>query len=455
MVAALLWPLPKLLTTGDSSAVLLANGTFYGVAPSALLSRAFDRYAKLLPSSCGDVHNSASILTGFEVRVDDSVAPGPAEFMDESYELDVPAQGAVQVRAATQWGVLRALETFSQMATSCTVQNLPVKIVDAPRFTHRGIMLDLARVWWPADTLASVLEAMAHSKLNVLHLHLTDSESFMFESLAVPQLNRAAYRQPSCSGQGGGAGGAPCLYPQAMLRRLVADAADRGIRVVPEFDMPGHAESWGVGVPEIVLNCTGNPWSPPSAGLPHVYLDPLHDETWRVVGAVLAEAASIFPDARLHLGADEVYWRCYNNSAAARAAIVAAGRQLDDDGLKWLLRAYLAKAQGVVRALGRRSSVWNEAFGIYGPGNYGFHLGGGEQQRDYSINTELEPGTAVQHWWGGHGSWYDTTTGRVNSANASAVVEHGHFYINSEGWYLIPPHLPRHLPLQVPPSPPA
>ena len=61
----------------------------------------------------------------------------------------------------------------------------------------------------------------------------------------------------------------------------------------------------------------------------------------------------------------------------------------------------------------------------------------------------------MQHWWGGHGSWYDTTTGRVNSANASAVVEHGHFYINSEGWYLIPPHLPRHLPLHVPPSPPA
>lgn len=431
---AMLWPLPQMLTTGDASAELVANASssFFGAAPTALLARAFGRYAKLLPR-CGSLPG-AGVVSRFELQVGDPEAPGPAEFMDESYELDVPTHGVVLARAATQWGALRALETFSQIAVNCSLEGLPVRVVDAPRFTHRGIMLDLARVWWPSAVLSGVLDAMAHSKLNVLHLHLTDSESFMFESVAHPQLNRAAYRQPSCSGPG--ADGEPCLYRQAMLRQLVADATDRGVRVVPEFDMPGHSRSWGVGLPELVINCTGNPWSPPSAGQPHLYLDPLRNETWRVVGDLLAEAAAIFPDERMHLGADEVYWRCYNNSAAAQAAIVGAGRALDDDGLKWLVRAYLSRAQALVRSLGRRSSVWNEAFDIYGPGNHGFALGGGPFERTYSINTELEPGTAVQHWWGGFGSWYDTTTGRVDAANASAVIQHGHFYLNSEGWYL-------------------
>ena len=169
--------------------------------------------------------------------------------MDESYTILVPSQGTVVAKASTQWGALRALETFSQLAASCTLRDTPLRVADAPRFTHRGILLDLARRFWPADALFGVMDAMAHSKLNALHLHLTDAESFMFESLAYPALNRAAFRQPSCTAATtpphvGGAGGEPCLYKQSMLRDLVVAASDRGIRIIPEFDMPGHAGSW-------------------------------------------------------------------------------------------------------------------------------------------------------------------------------------------------------------------
>ena len=436
--AALLWPLPSSNTFGSGVSVLAgsANASFFGAAPSALLERAFERYAKLLPPSC-DGPPGVATISGFELRVDDPEAPGPAEFMDESYELVLPSRGPVLASAATQWGALRALETFSQLATDCTLHGTPVRVADKPRFTHRGIMLDLARRFWPADALFDVLDAMAHSKLNVLHLHLTDGESFMFESTTYPQLNRAAYHQPSCTGPYGSAGGEPCLYRQSVLRQLVAAATDRGIRVVPEFDMPGHAGGWGVAFPEIIVNSTC------TAGFINsswVLLNPFEDATWRVITAVLAEAAAIFPDARIHLGGDEVCWRSYNQSAAVRAAILGAGRALDDDGFKWVVRSFLARAQQIVASLGRNSSVWNEAFGIYGPGNHGFVLGNSTwsspDSRAYSINTELAPATAVYHWYGGTGSWYNAFTGRVDSANATAVLAHGQMYIATEGWYL-------------------
>ena len=452
---AALWPLPQAITYGDTAAVLVANASFFGTAPTALLGRAFERYAKLLPqcddatvaSSSGAGAGGAGSVSSFELRVDQPRASGPAEFMDESYDLVVPSRGVVAAHAATQWGALRALETFAQLvAADCSLQDTPVHVADAPRFTHRGVMLDLARRFWPADALFSVLDAMAHSKLNTLHLHLTDQESFMFESLAYPQLNTAAFRQPGCTGgtgsssssssSTGGGGGEPCLYRQSMLRQLVAKATDRGIRVVPEFDMPAHAGSWGVAFPELVVNCSGCT----AGGLPHVLLDPFQDETWHVVGAVLTEAAAIFPDARLHLGGDEVCWRCYNQSAAVRTAILGAGRALDDDGFKFVARTFIARAQAIVAALGagRKTTVWNEAFGIYGPGDHGFKIGAASasDERTYSINTNLTKGTVVQHWWGGFGSWYDTGTGRVNSANATAVLEHGMSLINSEGLYL-------------------
>jgi len=90
--------------------------------------------------------------------------------MDEWYELHVPLSGPALVRARTQWGALRALETFSQAVVNCTVRGLPLSVADAPRFTHRGLMLDLARMYWTTEGVRSVVDAMAYSKLNVLHL---------------------------------------------------------------------------------------------------------------------------------------------------------------------------------------------------------------------------------------------------------------------------------------------
>jgi hypothetical protein len=182
-----LWPLPQSYSHGVASASLDPE-SFFGVAPTPMLERAFARYSKIIFVGCGATGTEVtpnSTIKHLEFTITAPNAAGPAEHMDEWYELEVPMSGPAVARARTQWGALRALETLSQVVDSCTVTGLPLAIADAPRFTHRGIMLDLARVWWSMDGVRGVLDAMQYSKLNVLHLHLTDSEAFPVETSAL------------------------------------------------------------------------------------------------------------------------------------------------------------------------------------------------------------------------------------------------------------------------------
>ena len=105
--------------------------------------------------------------------------------------------------------------------------------------------------------------------------------------------------------------------------------------------------------------------------------------------------ADIFPERRFHLGTDEVFWRCYNTSSAVRAAVLAAGKSLDDDGLKWVVRQFIQRAQTTLERLGKSSVVWNEGFDTYGPGNFGWAIAG-PTGRTYSINSELAAGGMAQ-----------------------------------------------------------
>ena len=138
--------------------------------------------------------------------------------------------GGVQIEAASEWGVLRAFATLAQLVQGGQDDDpsLPVLTIDdAPRFAWRGLMVDTARHFIGIDTLEHTLDAMALFKLNVLHLHLSDDQAFRFRSDAYPEL---ADPHPA--------------YAPGELRALVCAAADRGIRVVPELDVPGHVASW-------------------------------------------------------------------------------------------------------------------------------------------------------------------------------------------------------------------
>ena len=223
-----------------------------------------------------------------------AASPGraiPALGDDESYTLEIGDRGG-ELRAPTVVGVLRGLETFLQLVEGDAAGYFVPGVVihDRPRFPWRGLLIDAGRHFMPIDVLKRNLDGMAAVKLNVLHLHLTEDQGFRVESRRYPKLH--------------GMGSDGLYYTQDQLRDLVAYAAARGIRVVPEFDMPGHVTSWLVGHPELATlpgpYAIGDKW-----GIYDPVLDPTRDQVYAFLDGFLGEMASIFPDAYLHIGGDE------------------------------------------------------------------------------------------------------------------------------------------------------
>jgi hexosaminidase len=221
---------------------------------------------------------------------------------DESYRLRVNDQGAL-LEANTVVGALRGLETLLQLqATDAQGFYLAgATISDAPRFPWRGMLLDVSRHWEPPEVVRRTLDGMAMLKLNVLHWHLSDDQGFRVESRRYPALH-----QQGSDGH---------FYTQDQIRDIVAYATDRGIRVVPEFDMPGHTTSWFVGHPE--LASAPGPYAierrwgvfPPT-------IDPTRETTWTLLAGFVAEMVELFPDRYWHVGGDEVDPAQWRNSAS-------------------------------------------------------------------------------------------------------------------------------------------
>lgn len=170
---------------------------------------------------------------------------------------------------------------------------VPLDIQDAPRFPWRGLLLDTARHFMPVDTILETLDAMATAKLNVLHWHITDAESFPLDSGEYPLRELAA----------SGALGAGKRYSRANVQAVVQRARQLGVRVVPEIDLPAHTHSWGRAFPDLVMNCTQT-----AAHLHEFALDPLNERTYEVVAALLDQVTQLFPGARAATGMP--VWHC-------------------------------------------------------------------------------------------------------------------------------------------------
>lgn len=261
----------------------------------------------------------------------------------ERYELDTRAPRA-RVRAGSGAGVQRAEATLAQLTER---GHVPRRVVDdEPAFAWRGLLLDVARHFFPVSDLERVLDRMALLKLNVLHLHLSDDQGFRVELDAHPELARARRR---------GEGAARVRYSKAELAGLVAYAGARGIDVVPELDLPGHTLAILASHPE--LSCTGGPFEVPSTW--GVFDDVLcvgNPGALRLVGEVLTELASIFPSRYVHIGGDEVpttRWEaCAKCQAAARAAGLHAVSELQG--------VFTAQISALVRGLGKVPVAWDE-----------------------------------------------------------------------------------------------
>lgn len=261
---------------------------------------------------------------------------------DESYTLVVGPRQA-RLSAPTTLGVLRGLETFLQLVqrqgpgwgAAC------VHIADRPRFRWRGLMIDVARHWQPIDVIERNLDGMAMVKLNVLHLHLTDDQGFRIQSLTHPEL-----QEQGSDGH---------FFTQDQIRAIIAYAADRGIRVVPEFDVPGHATSWVVSHPELA-SAPGPYRIERKWGVFNPVLDPTNEGVYRLLGDFLGEMAALFPDPYLHLGGDEnngVQW----NANPHIQAFIRDHHLAGDEGLHTYFNQRMI---GILEKHGKRLVGWDE-----------------------------------------------------------------------------------------------
>ena len=268
----------------------------------------------------------------------------PALEEDESYSLEVTGQQAV-LTAPTVVGALRGLETFLQLLSSDRDGYFipSVSIQDKPRFPWRGLLIDVGRHYEPMEVLKRNLDAMAAVKLNVLHWHLTEDQGFRVESKKFPKLHQM--------------GSDGLYYTQDQVREIIAYARERGIRVVPEFDMPGHATSWLVGYPE--LGSAPGPYQiERRAGIFEPALDPTREEVYQFLDQFIGEMAALFPDAYLHIGGDENEGKQWDRNPQIQAFMKAKGIK-DHHALQTYFNQRLSK---ILKKHGKRMMGWDEIF---------------------------------------------------------------------------------------------
>lgn len=300
---------------------------------------------------------------------------------DESYALAITPERA-HLRAETVLGALRGLETLLQLLRAdASGWYLPAAtITDAPRFPWRGVLLDPARHWLPPEVIKRTLDAMAVVKLNVLHLHLTDDQGFRIASKRHPRLHEL--------------GSSGDYYTQEQMRELIGYAAARGIRIVPEFDVPGHSTSWVVAYPEIA-SATGPFTITRVFGGAQQVLDPSNEKTYAVLDDFLGEMAGLFPDAYLHIGGDEVGDRHWKNNPRIQAFIAERGLH-DKEGLQ---AHFNRRLHAILAKHGRKLVGWDEI-----------------------VHPELPRDCVVQSWRG--------------QAGLAAAARAGYAVLLSNGFYL-------------------
>jgi hexosaminidase len=282
-------PLPSSLALGDGWLTIGRSFTIdRGACRDARVGRAADRLVRALSVPRGVSAHAATL----RISCAGASSAAPRLGDDESYTLNVGADHAT-LAAPTPTGALRGLETFLQLVdrTDSATRVPVVTIEDRPRFPWRGLMMDVSRHWMPKAVILRNLDAMAAVKLNVLHLHLSDDQGFRVESKRYPRLQQVA-----SDGH---------YFTQRDIREIVAYAADRGIRVIPEFDVPGHTTSILVAYPE--LGSAPGPYTlARRAGIHDATLDPTRETTYRFLDRFYGEMASLFPDEYVHIGGDEV-----------------------------------------------------------------------------------------------------------------------------------------------------
>ncbi|CAF4228716.1 unnamed protein product, partial [Rotaria sp. Silwood2] len=303
------WPHPQQIVASNESLYIRPHDIMIhsNIRTCDIISKAIERYEPIffppklsMSEPPSDADNILQNLT-LNIRDNPQCEQYIQQNSNETYTLTINNKIAI-VEASSVWGLLRGLETFSQLIyineQNYVVINNSVTVIDSPRFQHRGVMLDSARHFLPVPIIKKNLDVMAYNKLNVFHWHLVDDQSFPFQSTTFPNLSRA------------GAFSTYHVYTPADVNDVIEHARLRGIRVIPEIDTPGHTYSWGKSMPELITPCwaNGKPYQAIYGiqGAMEIF-NPIEPRVYSTMDALLREVKSRFPSNYIHL----VYDKCW------------------------------------------------------------------------------------------------------------------------------------------------
>ncbi|KAK5993809.1 Beta-hexosaminidase [Cladobotryum mycophilum] len=301
-------------------------------------------------------------LTDLNVQVSDWSAD-LKHGVDESYTLTITSSSStIEVTAKTVWGALHAFTTLQQIVISDGRGGLQVEecvtIKDYPKYPYRGVMVDTGRNFISVNKIYEQIDGLALSKMNILHWHITDSQSWPIQINAYPQVTKDAYSANE-------------IYTPQNVQSIIAYARARGVRVIPEIDMPGHSSSGWKQIDEDIVACQDSWWSndnwplhtavQPNPG----QLDVINPKTYQVVQKVYSELSGRFADDFFHVGGDELQTGCFNFSSSIRDWFAAdSSRTYFDLNQHWLDNAMpiFKSPKNTGGKKDRRLIMWEDVF---------------------------------------------------------------------------------------------
>ncbi|KAJ2723218.1 Glucosamine-6-phosphate isomerase (Glucosamine-6-phosphate deaminase) (GNPDA) (GlcN6P deaminase) [Coemansia sp. Benny D115] len=350
------WPIPQTFEQGKSNTqAYWVNIEVKGNAGS-IVSKAVNRYRDIINGESfvapADYQRGILKVNGnlesLVVSVDSTDDSLGIE-TDESYTLDVPVNGKATLKAKTPYGAVRGLETFSQLVTANgnakAIPNTPIHIADAPTYPHRGLLFDTARNFYSLKSIYRTLDAMSYNKMNVFHWHIVDAQSWPVESKTFPEL------------QAKGAYSSSQTYSYNDVKQVIQYAKERGIRVIPEFDVPGHTYIVGLAHPEVMSCMNKQPnWDKYAAEPPSGQLNIAKPESITFTNKLIDEYTKLFTDEVFHLGGDEVNRNCWSEDPDVIKYLAAH----PGEDVESLLVNYYAKVHDHLKTTGKQAYTWEE-----------------------------------------------------------------------------------------------
>ncbi|XP_033321138.2 beta-hexosaminidase subunit beta [Megalopta genalis] len=413
------WPLPTFRRIGNAYYQLRPSTFQFNVIAETcdIVVDAIERYKAIILTeariakiasqghsrSSRDNSTSRGTLTALDIRLAEACEKDgnhwPHLYMKESYTLSISESSTVANLAADSvWGVLRGLDTFSQLLFPANDgPNLKIRcqsIVDWPKLPHRGLLLDTSRHYLPIHDILLTLDAMSYNKLNVLHWHIVDDNSFPYQSPRYPDLSiRGAYHPTM-------------VYTLNDIQKIVDYARLRGIRVMPEFDTPGHTRSWGLAYPELLTACYDSNGKPTGKLGP---MNPTNPYLYEFLRNLFSEIVRAFPDQYVHLGGDEVPFDCWQSNPNVTAYMLAHNMSRN---FALLEGEYIAKVLRIADSLEANAIVWQEVFdnGVVMPKNTVVHVWTGVWSQELEMATKAGHPVLLSACWyldniAGGGDW--------------------------------------------------